>query len=81
MISLSPIGCTNYLFISYQLNDKMKVNRVWRKEVQILFNFPVESFWLIVPWPFIWLALGIFMYFRNKRDDDLEDPSEGEVKN
>ncbi|WP_198020897.1 hypothetical protein [Virgibacillus alimentarius] len=46
-----------------------------------MFNFPVESFWLIVPWPFIWLALGIFMYFRNKRDDDLEDPSEGEVKN
>jgi len=38
-----------------------------------LFNFPVESFWLIVPWPFIWLALGIFMYFWKKRDDELEE--------
>lgn len=49
-----------------------------------LFNFPVESFWLIVPWPFIWLALGIFMYFWKKRDDDMEGKlhceSEEEVK-
>lgn len=48
--------------------------------VYIMFNFPVESFWFIVPWPFIWLALGIFMYFRKKRDDDLEEQSNCESR-
>lgn len=38
-----------------------------------MLNLPALTFWLIVPWPFIWLALGIFMYFRKKRDDELED--------
>ncbi|WP_176222180.1 hypothetical protein [Tuberibacillus sp. Marseille-P3662] len=38
-----------------------------------MFNLPAETFWLIFPWPFIWLGLGIFMYFRKKRDDKLEE--------
>lgn len=38
-----------------------------------MFNLPAETFWLIVPWPFIWLTLGIIMYFIKKRDDELED--------
>lgn len=38
-----------------------------------MFNLPVETFWLIVPWPFIWLALGSFMYFKFKKDDQLEE--------
>lgn len=38
-----------------------------------MFNLPAETFWLIVPWPFIWLAFGIVMYFIKKRDDELED--------
>lgn len=49
-----------------------------------MFNFPVDTFWLIVPWPFIWMTLGIVMYFIKKRDDDWEDKfnadSKGEVK-
>lgn len=43
------------------------------KEVMIVFNLPTETFWLVVPWPFIWLTAGIVMYFVNKRQDDLED--------
>ncbi len=57
---------------------------VKKKEVVGMFNFPVDTFWLIVPWPFIWMTLGIVMYFIKKRDDDWEDKfnadSKGEVK-
>ncbi|GFZ81457.1 hypothetical protein GCM10010978_22960 [Compostibacillus humi] len=38
-----------------------------------MFHFPAETFWLVVPWPFIWLAMGIIVYFKFKRDDELED--------
>ncbi|MGY0692363.1 hypothetical protein ACW2QC_06150 [Virgibacillus sp. FSP13] len=38
-----------------------------------MLNFPVDSFWYIVPWPFIWLTLGIVMYFIKNRGDKLED--------
>ncbi|GGB40872.1 hypothetical protein GCM10011409_17970 [Lentibacillus populi] len=41
-----------------------------------MFNFPVDTFWYIVPWPFIWLALGIMMYFIKNRDDKLEENQE-----
>lgn len=49
-----------------------------------MLHLPTETFWLIVPWPFIWLALGVVMYLKNKRDDHLEDlyylESEGKEK-
>lgn len=38
-----------------------------------MFNLPDLTFWMIFPWPFIWLALGIIMFFVNKRDDKIED--------
>jgi hypothetical protein len=41
-----------------------------------VFNLPAETFWLIVPWPFIWVGLALIMYFRMKKEDDLEDEGE-----
>lgn len=38
-----------------------------------MFNLPAETFWLIFPWPFIWLILGIVVYFFKKRDDKREE--------
>lgn len=38
-----------------------------------MLNFPAETFWLIVPWPFIWITLGIVMYFVHRRGDKKED--------
>ncbi|WP_404455036.1 hypothetical protein LG329_06760 [Virgibacillus necropolis] len=38
-----------------------------------MLNLPAETFWLIVPWPFIWLTFGIVMYFIQRRDDKLEE--------
>lgn len=38
-----------------------------------MFHLPAETFWLVFPWPFIWLGLGVGMYFKFKRDDKLED--------
>lgn len=38
-----------------------------------MFNFPPLTFWLIVPWPFIWLATGVMMYVIHKRQDDFEE--------
>ncbi|WP_269321885.1 hypothetical protein [Oceanobacillus salinisoli] len=40
-----------------------------------MFNLPAETFWLLVPWPFIWLGLGIFMYFKLRREDIYEEES------
>ncbi|SFE57332.1 hypothetical protein [Alteribacillus iranensis] len=45
-----------------------------------MFQLPVETFWLIVPWPFIWLAFGIVMYVVNKRDDKREEAYENNAK-
>lgn len=41
-----------------------------------LFNLPAETFWLIVPWPIIWVGLAIVMYFKMKKEDDEEDKAE-----
>lgn len=41
-----------------------------------MFNLPAETFWLLVPWPFIWLALAFGMYFKLKREDDKEEMNE-----
>ncbi|WP_275950873.1 hypothetical protein [Cytobacillus citreus] len=34
---------------------------------------PAATFWLIVPWPFIWIALGVILYFKLKKEDDAEE--------
>ena len=43
-----------------------------------MFNLPAVTFWLLLPWPFIWTALGLFMYFKLSREDILEDELEAE---
>ncbi len=53
--------------------EKQNVIAFILKGGDLVFNLPAETFWLIFPWPFIWLGLGIFMYFRKKRDDKLEE--------
>lgn len=40
-----------------------------------MFHLPALTFWLIFPWPFIWLTLGIIMFFVNRRNDKLEEQS------
>lgn len=44
-----------------------------------MLNFPIETFWYIVPWPFIWLILGIVMFFIHHRNDKLEDKRQREL--
>lgn len=41
-----------------------------------LFNLPAETFWWIIPWPFIWVTLAIIMYIKFKRQDDEEERNE-----
>jgi hypothetical protein len=41
-----------------------------------MFNLPAETFWLLVPWPFIWMAAGLFMYFKMRKEDLREEQSE-----
>ncbi|MFC0558420.1 hypothetical protein [Halalkalibacter alkalisediminis] len=44
-----------------------------------MLNLPAETFWLLVPWPFIWMVLAIVLYFKLKREDELEEQEiEGE---
>ncbi|GLY08843.1 hypothetical protein [Bacillus badius] len=38
-----------------------------------MFNLPAETFWWLVPWPFIWLGLGVILYFKLKREDEAEE--------
>lgn len=38
-----------------------------------MLGFPAEIFWWFVPWPFIWVGLAVIIYFKLKREDDLED--------
>ncbi|MDQ0338684.1 hypothetical protein J2S00_001470 [Caldalkalibacillus uzonensis] len=37
-----------------------------------MFNLPAETFWWLVPWPLIWMALAIILYFKHKREDERE---------
>ncbi|WP_281252938.1 hypothetical protein [Oceanobacillus senegalensis] len=41
-----------------------------------MFNLPAETFWLLVPWPFFWLGLGIVMYFKLRKEDLYEEENE-----
>ncbi|WP_199168610.1 MULTISPECIES: hypothetical protein [unclassified Sporosarcina] len=43
-----------------------------------MLGFPVETFWWFVPWPFIWLGLATIIYFKMKKDDDMEEKMEKE---
>jgi len=44
-----------------------------------MFNFPVETFWYLVPWPFIWITLGIVMFFIHHSNDKKEDMRKKEM--
>ncbi|WP_233193060.1 hypothetical protein, partial [Sporosarcina sp. P30] len=45
---------------------------------EYMLGFPVETFWWFVPWPFIWLGLATIIYFKMKKDDDMEEKMEKE---
>ncbi|WP_168157236.1 hypothetical protein [Sporosarcina ureilytica] len=45
-----------------------------------MFNLPAETFWLIVPWPFIWVGLALVMYFKMKKEDDQEEINEEKIQ-
>ena len=69
---LTPCPITNLascnLFIPIQLERS-----------RMMLNLPAETFWLLVPWPFIWMTLAVVLYFKFKKDDELEDQEiEGE---
>ncbi|MFD1065703.1 hypothetical protein [Oceanobacillus locisalsi] len=36
-----------------------------------MFNLPMETALLMLPWPIIWVALALFMYFKLRRDEKL----------
>ncbi|MCP8615629.1 hypothetical protein [Salirhabdus salicampi] len=38
-----------------------------------MFNLPLETVWWFFPWPFIWLAYALIMYFRLKKQDEWEE--------
>lgn len=38
-----------------------------------LFNLPAETFWLILPWPFIWVGFALIMFFKMKKEDEEEE--------
>lgn len=35
-----------------------------------MFNLPLETALLMLPWPLIWVSLALFMYFKMRRDED-----------
>ncbi|WP_167693435.1 MULTISPECIES: hypothetical protein [Sporosarcina] len=43
-----------------------------------MLGFPVETFWWFVPWPFIWVGLAAILYFKMKRDDEMEEKMDKE---
>ncbi len=43
-----------------------------------MFGLPSATFWWFIPWPFIWTALALYMYFKMKKEDELEG-DDGEV--
>lgn len=61
---------TKVYLIYHIFRTQNQLNGKWGEK---MFNLPPETFWLVVPWPFIWLTAGIIMYFVNKRKDELED--------
>lgn len=72
IILLTPCPISNLaicnLFIQIQLERS-----------RMMLNLPAETFWLLVPWPFIWMTLAVVLYFKFKKDDELEDQEiEGE---
>jgi hypothetical protein len=38
-----------------------------------MFNLPAETFWWLVPWPFIWVGLALVLYVKLKREDEKEN--------
>lgn len=45
-----------------------------------LFNLPAETFWLILPWPFLWVGFALIMYFKLKKEDEEEERMEREYE-
>lgn len=37
-----------------------------------VFNLPLETTLLMLPWPLIWIALALIMYFKMRKDEELE---------
>jgi len=38
-----------------------------------MFNLPLETFLWLVPWPFIWMAVAIVVFFKLKKEDEQEE--------
>lgn len=41
-----------------------------------MFNLPLETVLLMLPWPFIWVTLALVMYFKLRRDEKRENHNE-----
>jgi hypothetical protein len=48
-----------------------KYNEMIRGDV--MFNLPLETFLWFIPWPFIWVGIALVIYFKMKKDDELEN--------
>jgi hypothetical protein len=55
---------------------KMKSLAKFTQGGEWMFHLPPETFWLLLPWPLIWLSLAFFMYNKLKKEDEAEDKSE-----
>jgi len=38
-----------------------------------MFGLPAQTFWWLCPWPIIWTALALYIYWRMNREDQLEE--------
>lgn len=38
-----------------------------------MFNLPLETFLWLVPWPFIWMAVAIVVFFKLKKEEEQEE--------
>lgn len=38
-----------------------------------MFNLPLETALLMLPWPIIWITLAIVMFFKMRRDEEMEN--------
>lgn len=38
-----------------------------------MFSLPLETALLMLPWPIIWITLAIVMFFKMRRDEEMEN--------
>jgi hypothetical protein len=59
------------LLYYHNVKPLSKYNEMIRGD--LMFNLPFETFLWFIPWPFIWVGIALVIYFKMKKDDELEN--------